>query len=221
MRSFSVSGKLWHGVLVMLDDGSRSLWTQLDGRAIAGEEQGARLEHVPSTFTTWGQWREAHPDTLVLAKDAETLEREGSAYADYFADPDRLFLEHLGEGLGGVGAKDVVFGVVVEGAAHAVTEGLLEREGIVNAVVGGRPVAFLRDSTTGRVVAVDRRLGERVLVAVPRPGRNPAEFFEDALSGEVHGPDELQELRVDRAYWYAWSRSHPGSTVTGGPSADS
>ena len=41
---FGVSGKLWHGVLVMFDRETQSLWTQLDGRAIEGENQGLRLE---------------------------------------------------------------------------------------------------------------------------------------------------------------------------------
>ncbi len=212
-RSFGVSGRLWHGVLVMFDRESGSLWTQLDGRAIQGAQAGARLEHVPSTFTTWERWRAQHPDTLVLEKDEEERDQAASHYADYFADPDRLFLDRLDEGLGGVGAKDVVFGVRLAGDAVAVTERLLAAAGAVSATVGGRPVAFLRDPRTGAVVAVDARLGERVLLPEPYGAESPAERFRDALGGTLHRVDELVRLRVDRAYWYAWKRTHPASRV--------
>ena len=210
--TFGVSGRLWHGVLVMTDRESDSLWTQLDGRAIQGEALGKTLEHVPSTFTTWEAWKRAHPATLVLEKPPEARERVGSNYAEYFADPDRLFMDRLGEGLGGVGAKDVVFGVVENGEALAVTEGLLREKRVVNAVVGGTPVAWLLDERTGSAVIVERRLGQRLLLLDPAP-ENPAELFKDSLTDETHGADELRKLRSDRAFWYAWRRTHPKSVV--------
>lgn len=213
VRSFGVSGKLWHGVLVMFDREGDSLWTQLDGRAIQGEELGSKLEHVPSTYTTWERWREAHPDTLVLEKSGEDLERVGSHYADYFADPDRLFMDHLGDGLGGISPKDVVFGVVLGDSTLAVSEDLLTREGVVNAVVAGRPVGFVRNASTGAALAVDRRLGERVLVLERYGSEDPSQLFRDALTGEVHGVDELEPLRIDRAFWYAWKRTHKESGI--------
>ncbi len=213
VRTFGVSGKLWHGVMVMFDRATGTLWTQLDGRAIQGEELGARLAHYPSTFTTWEKWKREHPDTLALAKPEDERERTGSRYADYFEDPDRLWMDHLADDLGGIRPKDVVYGVLVDGEALAVSEAVLSRRGVVNAVVAGTPVAFLRSETSDAVVAVDRRLGERVLVLEPFKGEDPHVRFRDTGSGEVHGPDELKTLRVDRAYWYAWSRSHRGSRV--------
>ena len=173
---FGVSGNLWHGVLVMYDRASGSYWTQLDGRAIDGDHTGRRLAHVPSTFTTWEKWRAAHPDTEVLFKPEDERDRAESAYADYFADPERLFLPHLGEGLGGgVRPKDVVFGVVVDGVPWAVTEDVLAGAGAV--------------SFAG------------------------VELFRDPDTGAVHAAGRLKDVRVDRAYWYAWARSHPGSRI--------
>ena len=215
VRRFGVSGKLWHGVLVMFDRDTDTLWTQLDGRAIRGASVGSELSHVPSTFTTWEQWRATHPDTLVLDKPEDERERVGSHYADYFADPDRLYMEHLGEGLGGVGPKDVIFGVLEGDGALAITENLLVRERVVNAVVGGRPVALVHEASTGGALALDRRLGDRVLVLETYGTEEPTLLFRDALSGEVHGTDELEPLRLDRAYWYAWKRSHPASRILG------
>ena len=47
----------------------------------------------------------------------------------------------------------------------------------------------------------------------PLAGKNPSALFRDALSGEVHGVDELAPVRLDRAFWYAWARSHRGTRV--------
>ena len=91
-RSFGVSGKLWHGVLVMYDRETESFWTQLDGRSIQGPEHGKALEHYPSVFTTWASWKAAHPNTLVLDKAEDEKLQAASNYADYFSDPERLFL---------------------------------------------------------------------------------------------------------------------------------
>lgn len=177
LLDFGVSGNLWHGVLVMYDRSTGSFWTQLDGRAIEGTHAGRRLDHVDSTFTTWSQWRAVHPDTEVLFKPEEERGQTASAYADYLADPERLFLARLGEGLGGgVAPKDTVFGVVIEGTPWAVTESLLAEAGTVTVCQGSTSVVLSLDRETGKV-----------------------------SSSGGH--------RVDRAFWYAWSRSHTGSRI--------
>jgi hypothetical protein len=54
------------GNLVMVDDATVSYWSQLLARAICGPRAGAELRIRPSTLTTWGEWRLAHPDTELL-----------------------------------------------------------------------------------------------------------------------------------------------------------
>ncbi|EMA46261.1 DUF3179 domain-containing (seleno)protein [Halococcus saccharolyticus] len=55
-----------NGNLVMYDLATRSYWSQILARAICGPQTGETLTIVPSSFTTWGEWRAAHPDTEVL-----------------------------------------------------------------------------------------------------------------------------------------------------------
>ena len=54
------------GNLVMVDDATRSYWSQLLAQAICGPRNGDRLTIVPSTVARWGAWRAGHPDTEVL-----------------------------------------------------------------------------------------------------------------------------------------------------------
>lgn len=211
-RTFGVSGKLWNGVLVMFDRESNSFWTQIDGRAIEGEEKGQRLEHVPSVFTSFGSWLDAHPDTLVLVKPEGERDQTGSAYAGYYEAPDRLFLPHLSGGLGdAIGPKEVVFGVRAGGEALAVTESLLERDTVVNTAVGGVPVALLRNTITGDVVAVRREVDGKTVELAAVAGHEATERV--AAGNRALRVSELEPVRVDRAFWYAWARSVKGSQL--------
>ena len=211
--TLGVSGKLWAGVLVLYDVESDSLWTQIGGRALQGPAAGRKLQQVHSEFVTWEVWRTAHPDTLVLDKDEEDRAREGSHYTEYFTDPDAVYFPELTSGLGGAAPKSLVFGVAIKGETLAVTEALLREQVVINAVVAGTPVAFLFDPETGFARAVERRLGERVLILEPLPGRDPSLLSQDLASGETRSASELPPLRLDRAFWFAWKHTHPGSRI--------
>lgn len=52
--------------LVMFDEATGSYWSQLLGQAICGPLTGETLTLIPSTVTTWDDWRAAHPGTSVL-----------------------------------------------------------------------------------------------------------------------------------------------------------
>lgn len=52
--------------LVMYDERTRSFWSQGIAQAICGPARGTDLEIVPSTVTTWGEWRKSHPEGEVM-----------------------------------------------------------------------------------------------------------------------------------------------------------
>src|SRR5439155_1161397 len=64
--SFGHEGILYENSFVMYDRKTESLWVHVTGRAVWGPLKGKQLEFVPSTVTTWSQWKAAHPRTLVL-----------------------------------------------------------------------------------------------------------------------------------------------------------
>lgn len=65
--TFQVSGMLWQRSLVMRDLETKTLWSQLLGRGMRGDLEGAQLKMLPAVMTTWKDWRESHPGTTVLA----------------------------------------------------------------------------------------------------------------------------------------------------------
>lgn len=87
---FGVSGLLRNANLLMYDTGERpSLWSQYEGRAIAGPLAGRELVRIPGTcVTTWEDWFATHPDTTVTLRDEGQLARYRQiSYERYFESP--------------------------------------------------------------------------------------------------------------------------------------
>lgn len=79
-HTFGVSGLLYQSDLLMYDHQTESLWSQVGMHAVAGPLTGKKLSPIVLDHTTWGEWRIAHPFTVVLST------RTGS-FRDYDRDP--------------------------------------------------------------------------------------------------------------------------------------
>jgi len=62
--------------LLLADRETGSVWSQLAGQATDGPLQGTPLQVVPSLQTTWGHWKQEHPETQV----AVVNNRQGRPY---------------------------------------------------------------------------------------------------------------------------------------------
>ncbi len=67
--SFGVSGLLYNSDVLLYDRETESLWSQIMQEAVSGPLIGTRLQHLPASHTTWQDWRQRHPETLVLSTD--------------------------------------------------------------------------------------------------------------------------------------------------------
>lgn len=93
--TFQVSGMLWRRSLVMRDVETKSLWSHLYGKAMRGPLKGKELKLYPAVMTTWGEWRERHPKTTVLA-----MSRTAKRFTDQVWEKPKRFVYgvHLGAG---------------------------------------------------------------------------------------------------------------------------
>ena len=147
-RRFGVSGVLYNSDLVMYDDTTESLWSQIEGRAIAGPSTGQILEDKPITVTRWKQWRELHPDTLVLSTDTgfdRTYDK--NPYEEYETD-ERVMLPAAATDKR-LHPKKVVYGIDVEGTHVAYTEDFFAPGSVRTDTVNGRELklSMLNDGT--------------------------------------------------------------------------
>lgn len=63
---FGVQGGLYRNAMTWYDHATGSIWSQPFGEAIAGPLAGEVLPLRSSMLTTWGVWRDRHPETLAL-----------------------------------------------------------------------------------------------------------------------------------------------------------
>lgn len=64
--TFDFATSLIHDNLLFVDRQTKSVWSQLDGKAVIGEMSGQPLNPLPTLQTTWGHWKKLHPETLVM-----------------------------------------------------------------------------------------------------------------------------------------------------------
>ena len=57
---------LYQRSFVLYDRETLSLWIHTTGTSVIGKQKGKTLKFLPSTVTTWKNWRKEHPQTLVL-----------------------------------------------------------------------------------------------------------------------------------------------------------
>ena len=108
------SGLLSRSNKVMYDLNTSSVFDTFTGEAVSGplREAGIRLEQATVVASTWGAWKEAHPDTTILAED-------GGLGRSYPLDPlrgrdDQGPIFPVGDVDTRLGVQDLVVGVELE-----------------------------------------------------------------------------------------------------------
>lgn len=208
---FGHSGLLYRSAVLFYDQGTKSLWHNATGRALAGKLRGKRLPPIPSEFVRWDVWRRAHPESKVLAKDPLKVQY----MADSFDARNRSLKLQFGLG---VEAGD-------EDRLYELTE--LDRAPLVQETVGGVPVVVVYQPKFQAATAWERTLdgtvldlrrgteGEDGLARLEETGENPSVFH--AVTGAcLSGPLKGKSLKpLVQCFWevYAWTAHHPRGTM--------
>ncbi len=223
---FGVSGKLWRSDLVMYDELSDSLWSQLMATAIRGPRTGERLSVLPSTLTTWGEWQRIHPGTKVLLPPPRSgTVQDYSRSFDYFSpkyshgEESQLVGRDTHDGE--LHPKTMVVGVESDDIARAYPFQTVTEEDVIHDRVSGLPVvvATAPDDT---LVAYDRRVeGEAVQFESDgdRYLRAGGSRWERSTGRAIAGPHEGRQLRRANdhppMFWTGWSEFNPDTDVYG------
>lgn len=89
---FGVSGLLYNSDVLLYDRATESLWSQISQQAVSGPRRGDVLPLLPSSHTTWGQWRQRHPDTRVLSEQTGfRRDYDRDPYGEYAQRRDIMF----------------------------------------------------------------------------------------------------------------------------------
>lgn len=205
--TFGVSGDLVNSNLIMYDRETDSRWPQMLGTAVSGPLTGRSLERFRIVWTSWKQWQQQHPDTLVLSRQ--------TGYArDYFRDPYNS-------------SYNPPSGYYAEGGPTFPTLNKDSRLGPKEIVTGARTadgaVAF-RSSAVRTSRMATKKSGETVLTAFYDPDldtvhvyQNPEQRDFDHTAGRYSDGEDawpagripLQQVHTYDAMWFAWAAFFP------------
>ncbi len=214
--TFGVSGKLWRDSLVMYDRTTRSLWSQVLGKAIAGPLKGVSLQEIPSEQTTWVAWKKRHPETLVLEKPSLS----GSGYAAYFRNPDVIGVVGSENPDPRLGVKALVYGMQRDERHAAVPFFVLEKRPVLNTTALGAPIVVMSPKGETAAAAFERTIDgatltfervpstERLTVSDTNTGSTWSWDTGECVRGKMEGR-KLLRIQGLAVYWGVWARFHP------------
>ncbi|PSQ17263.1 hypothetical protein BRD00_08095 [Halobacteriales archaeon QS_8_69_26] len=224
--TFGVSGFLYRSDLVMYDEATDSLWSQIVATAIRGPKTGTELELLPSSLTTLGAWREDHPDTAVLLPPPESETIVPARPRNYSRDPyagyedsQRVGIGRNGDVDGRLHPKTTVIGVSTDDAAKAYPYEAVTEAGVVSDTVGDLPVVVAAGPEGSLFAYVREFDGETVTFEPGSDGRMVGADSEwtittgEAVSGPYEGWRLDQASGATTMFWFAWADFNPDTDI--------
>src|SRR5712692_445293 len=135
----------------MTDSGTGSKWQQLTGECFEGPLKGKRLPRVSFLYTTWGEWRKQHPQTLALVPEpaykdnyAIMAKRNSTLPSDLKQAPERGSLREDPR----LPNYEQVVGVDVGDGQKAYPVAVVRKLAVVNDKVGSTPVLLVHSASS-------------------------------------------------------------------------
>ena len=210
--TFDVWG-LDRDVFIMRDRETGTIWSHLDGTAVQGPLEGARIAMVPLPLVVWSEWTDAYPHTLVLSPDTPFSDRYRLVRLGRFNRSEARYGDDR------LPSNALVVGVEEGDAFMSYPLDTVQGVGgVVNDEVNGRPVVVRYNSVTHTGIAYFRMADDTVVEfynAAPE-GFELRDYGTDTLwdtqGRAVEGP--LAGARLDFvpsfiSEWYGWSAYYP------------
>ncbi|MGE3809037.1 MAG: DUF3179 domain-containing protein [Gemmataceae bacterium] len=212
-HTFGTSGLLYRSNKLMFDEATKSLWSTFEGQPVVGPLVGKQIQlaSFPVVTTTWGEWKQRHPDTTVLSLATGHVRDygEGVAYYAYYAD-DRLWfvVPHLDPVLAN---KDEVLCLRDPETPEepvAIAVAFLKNHTLYEVRVGKLDMLVLTDASGAS--RVYERSGRHFVAwagaDVVDDAGHSWQVSENALS---HAGSRLPRLPAHRAFWFGWHAAYP------------
>jgi hypothetical protein len=215
--NFRIEGA-YKGTFIITDFETNGLWAPFTGECLHGPLKGVRLQRSPVYQSTWQEWAEMYPQTLVPDGVGESREGHGCGTSPgSHEDSHGRFEEtqtHRDERLE---HNTLVLGVEVDGHARAYPlEALSAHRGVINDALANEDIVLLGKPQSWLAMAFARELdGEKLYFERDEEGRvrdrNTGSIWQysgEALAGPMQGR-RLTYVNSGIEEWYAWAGYHP------------
>jgi len=237
--TFGTSGNLRNSDLVMYDRQTESWWQQFSGEAIVGDLTGQQLKFLPTAIISWEDFKDNHPDGMVLSKDTGYNRRYGSnPYVGYDNIDSSPFL-FRGDTDDRLKPMARVLGVVDDqGEGKSYSYQLLSQEKVIQDTFNDTPiVVFWKEGTASALDSSSIPEGEDVGATgvfesvvdgqILTFEANDDGTFTDQETGStwtitgqaVEGPMEGEQLTSvphHDTFWFAWAAFQGPETLVDG-----
>ncbi len=211
------SGFLYRSNKLMYDHSTESLWSTVKGEPVVGPlvDKGIKLKPRYVVTTTWGQWKERHPDTTVLSLDTGHRRDygEGVAYRDYFATDELMFTTPFSDKR--LKNKDEVFVLRFGGPGEtprAYSVKFLSKNNLVQSAHGGIEYVLITDQSGATRAyesgGMDFKWANGQLLDTQGGKWRVTESQLESEAGRA-----LQRLPSHRAFWFGWHAAHPDTEL--------
>jgi len=208
-----------------VDMQTRTRWQQETGEAIDGTHKGKRLEIYPFLITTWQEWRERHPRTVVMQPVPGLEPMYDLMWQTILArrpgrpgPPSERMIRPEDTRLP---AYEPIVGLEAGGARRAYPLEALGKARVVNDRLGTEPVLIVYRPDSDTMTAFSRTLGARTLTfnaqaqsddLVDVETRSRWNAYGECLEGELRG-NRLKALIGVRQFWWSWAAFYPGTDI--------
>jgi hypothetical protein len=215
-HELGTSGFLYRSNKLMYDHATKSLWSTFGGTPVVGPlvGKGIALKPLYVVTTTWKDWKQRHPQTLVLSLDTghQRDYSEGAAYREYFATDRLMFtVPKLDSRLPN---KAEVLALRFEKSALAISADFLRANRVYQDRLGGQDFVVLTDASGANRVyeaaGIRFESWDGEASARDRLGRG-WKVGEGGLSGP--GGERLSRLPAHRAFWFGWYAAYPDTRL--------
>jgi len=222
--------------IIYRDVPSGNIIQQLDAEIIEGPDAGLRLDTLPLTVTTWGEWRKLHPGTQMVFAPPTTVRDKMVAWMLSVLIPirklsrrDKPWHRVRGNIDERLPAMAYVYGVEFGNERRAYPETLLEQQPCYNDVVGGKAIVVFYSTTATSGHVFERSVDGNLLEFSAGHDERFGDVFADrqtgtiwnlageAVEGKMQGSALVPAPHFNKLFWFAWSLFKPGTTVAGPP----
>jgi hypothetical protein len=232
--TFGVSGMLYNSNMLMFDNASSTLWSQLVGEGVVGTLTGAQLLRYPAPILSFAEAREAFPKAMVLSRETGFRRAYGSnPYVGYddINSPAFLF-DGVSDGRLPPKERVVTFEMNGESVAYPFSE--LREVNVVNDAVAGNSIVVFwqlgtRSALGKQSIADSADIGAANVFERTVDGRtltfswNGSSFIDEetsstwnllgqAISGQLQG-QQLTPVVHDNTLWFAWAAFRPETRI--------
>lgn len=202
--TLGVSGRLMDDNLVMWDEETGTLWSQILGKGLHGAAKDIELDLVPAVFVGLGTWKRMNPETRVL--DMSTVRAKGWFYTT----------EDLARGKVTAQGQLLTLGV---GLRHGddtlvVSLPLMQKNKVVQVEVDDIPLAVVWHDDEQAALVYDRRLVDGTVELELRDDelreRGGDRRWDPVTAASIEGEGPaLQRFPYLPTYWKAWKTYYP------------